>query len=136
MDQVTQQNAAMVEQSTAATHSLSQETEQLSGLIGQFQIGRTEANTSMRRELQKVAPHAFRPEPKAAPPTGARAETRKATARPVRCERQGGGERRVCQRRRGRLEGVLRRSREASWPHWRRRSASKAEPEEQADAHG
>ena len=40
MDQVTQQNAAMVEESTAASHSLSQETEQLSGLIGQFQVGR------------------------------------------------------------------------------------------------
>ena len=40
MDQMTQQNAAMVEESTAASHSLSQETEQLSGLIGQFQVGR------------------------------------------------------------------------------------------------
>jgi methyl-accepting chemotaxis protein len=38
MDQVTQQNAAMVEQTTAASHSLSQETERLSGLVGQFQI--------------------------------------------------------------------------------------------------
>ena len=39
MDQVTQQNAAMVEESTAASHSLSQETAQLSSLIGQFRIG-------------------------------------------------------------------------------------------------
>ncbi len=38
MDQVTQQNAAMVEQTTAAGHSLTQETERLSGLVGQFQI--------------------------------------------------------------------------------------------------
>ncbi|MGO9235501.1 MAG: methyl-accepting chemotaxis protein [Methylocella sp.] len=38
MDQVTQQNAAMVEQTTAASHSLSQETERLSGLVGQFQL--------------------------------------------------------------------------------------------------
>ncbi len=38
MDQVTQQNAAMVEQTTAAGHSLSQETERLSGLVGKFQI--------------------------------------------------------------------------------------------------
>ena len=84
MDQMTQQNAAMVEQSTAATHSLSQETAQLSGLIGQFQLGRADDNESMRRELQKVAPHAFRQPPKAAAPKGARAETRKAAARPVR----------------------------------------------------
>jgi methyl-accepting chemotaxis protein len=39
MDQVTQQNAAMVEQSTAASHSLAQETEALSALIGRFKIG-------------------------------------------------------------------------------------------------
>jgi methyl-accepting chemotaxis protein len=38
MDQVTQQNAAMVEQSTAATHSLSQETAELLRLTGHFQI--------------------------------------------------------------------------------------------------
>ena len=36
MDQVTQQNAAMVEQSTAASHSLSRDSEELSGLVGRF----------------------------------------------------------------------------------------------------
>ena len=39
MDQVTQQNAAMVEQSTAASQSLSAETEQLARLIGEFKLG-------------------------------------------------------------------------------------------------
>ncbi|MEM6536094.1 MAG: methyl-accepting chemotaxis protein [Pseudomonadota bacterium] len=39
LDQVTQQNAAMVEQSTAASHSLSQEADRLLGLISQFQLG-------------------------------------------------------------------------------------------------
>ncbi len=38
MDQVTQQNAAMVEQTTAASHSLARETEQLSGLINRFRV--------------------------------------------------------------------------------------------------
>ncbi|MEQ1406522.1 methyl-accepting chemotaxis protein [Neorhizobium sp. Rsf11] len=38
MDQATQQNAAMVEQSTAASHSLASDAETLSRLIGQFQI--------------------------------------------------------------------------------------------------
>ncbi len=38
MDQVTQQNAAMVEQSTAASHSLALETEQLASLIDRFQF--------------------------------------------------------------------------------------------------
>jgi methyl-accepting chemotaxis protein len=38
MDQVTQQNAAMVEQSTAACHSLAQKTEELAGMAAQFRI--------------------------------------------------------------------------------------------------
>jgi len=39
MDQVTQQNAAMVEQSTAASHSLANEAEELASLVGQFRLG-------------------------------------------------------------------------------------------------
>jgi len=39
MDQVTQQNAAMVEQSTAASHSLAGEVSELARLVGQFQTG-------------------------------------------------------------------------------------------------
>jgi len=39
MDQVTQQNAAMVEQTTAASHSLAQDANNLLRLIGQFNIG-------------------------------------------------------------------------------------------------
>ena len=38
MDQVTQQNAAMVEQSTAAAHSLAHETDALMQLVGRFQL--------------------------------------------------------------------------------------------------
>jgi methyl-accepting chemotaxis protein len=38
MDQVTQQNAAMVEQATAATHSLRSETEELTRLVGRFSL--------------------------------------------------------------------------------------------------
>jgi methyl-accepting chemotaxis protein len=41
MDQVTQQNAAMVEQATAASHSLAGEAEALANLVGEFQIGKT-----------------------------------------------------------------------------------------------
>jgi methyl-accepting chemotaxis protein len=43
MDQVTQQNAAMVEESTAASHTLSRETEELTKLVGHFQVGEIEA---------------------------------------------------------------------------------------------
>jgi methyl-accepting chemotaxis protein len=38
MDQVTQQNAAMVEESTAASHGLADEAEELARLVGKFQI--------------------------------------------------------------------------------------------------
>ena len=39
MDRMTQQNAAMVEQSTAASRSLADEAGELSGLVGQFRTG-------------------------------------------------------------------------------------------------
>ena len=38
MDQVTQQNAAMVEETTAASHALAQETEILSQSVGRFHL--------------------------------------------------------------------------------------------------
>jgi methyl-accepting chemotaxis protein len=44
MDQVTQQNAAMVEESTAASHSLAREADNLTQLVGQFRIGAAAAH--------------------------------------------------------------------------------------------
>ena len=49
MNLVTQQNAAMVEESTAAGHSLSEETSKLSQLIGQFQVGRSASEDDAAR---------------------------------------------------------------------------------------
>jgi methyl-accepting chemotaxis protein len=46
MDQVTQQNAAMVEQSTAASHSLAGEAEELARLVGRFRTGQSEMGSS------------------------------------------------------------------------------------------
>ncbi len=46
-DQVTQQNAAMAEQSSAASRLLSEETGQLAGLIGQFRVGEANPNASV-----------------------------------------------------------------------------------------
>jgi methyl-accepting chemotaxis protein len=74
MDQATQQNAAMAEQSTAAARSMMQETEKLSKMVNQFQLGRAANSGAIRRELEKAAPHAFasaakapsRPSPSAA----------------------------------------------------------------------
>ena len=46
MDQVTQQNAAMVEQSTAASHGLAQETAELGRLTGYFRTGAPQARAT------------------------------------------------------------------------------------------
>ncbi len=85
MDKVTQQNAAMAEQSSAACRSLSQETEQLAGLIGQFKVGRPGANArvaalepkspALRKDAEK------RPERDASPVREARTAARSAPGR-------------------------------------------------------
>ena len=57
MDQVTQQNAAMVEQSTAAAHSLAQETDTLTQLVGRFRLGGHD-NQSPQRTRPAPSPRA------------------------------------------------------------------------------
>ena len=59
MDLTTRQNAVMAEETTAAARSMLQETQQLSEMVGQFRLGRTASTGAIRRELKKVAPHAF-----------------------------------------------------------------------------
>ncbi|PWK76245.1 methyl-accepting chemotaxis protein [Aminobacter sp. AP02] len=66
MDQVTQQNAAMVEESTAASHSLSQETEELSRQISTFRLGKAVAVETSRPSSHKAPVRAPRPELKVA----------------------------------------------------------------------
>ena len=46
MDKTTQENAAMVDQSTAATHSLSAESRKLRNLVAQFTLGLARADRS------------------------------------------------------------------------------------------
>ena len=60
MDQVTQQNAAMVEQTTAATHSLKGQTAELVGLISAFRVGARAAAPAPAR-ARAVATPASRP---------------------------------------------------------------------------
>ena len=55
MDQVTQQNAAMVEESTAASHSLSQEADELARLIGRFQTGASVPARSARQPPSRAS---------------------------------------------------------------------------------
>ncbi|MVA99692.1 HAMP domain-containing protein [Nitratireductor sp. CAU 1489] len=50
MDQVTQQNAAMVEESTAASHSLAKEAEQLERLVAHFKLGEAAKTTARRAD--------------------------------------------------------------------------------------
>jgi methyl-accepting chemotaxis protein len=56
MDQVTQQNAAMVEEATAASHGLSGEAQELARLVGQFRIGESVAPPVLKRAVSKTLP--------------------------------------------------------------------------------
>ncbi len=56
MDQVTQQNAAMVQQSAAASHALSNEAAELERLVGRFQIGAVVHQMPARVERRPAAP--------------------------------------------------------------------------------
>ncbi|MBW8282785.1 MAG: methyl-accepting chemotaxis protein [Rhizobium sp.] len=49
MDQGTQQNAAMVEEQTAASHSLATEAAALNALLGQFQLGQGDMSAPVRQ---------------------------------------------------------------------------------------
>jgi methyl-accepting chemotaxis protein len=60
MNLVTQQNAAMVEESTAAGHSLSEETGKLAQLVGHFRVVDAPPAEAPRAEPAKAAPRAFR----------------------------------------------------------------------------
>jgi methyl-accepting chemotaxis protein len=83
MDETTQKNASMVEESNAASHSLSKETSQLANLVEQFRVDGRDGDT-LRRELRKVAPHAFA-KPAAADPA------KSTSAPPIRQAAGGGG---------------------------------------------
>jgi methyl-accepting chemotaxis protein len=56
MDQVTQQNAAMVEEATAASHNLSGEAQELARLVGQFRIGESAAAPVLKRATPTTPP--------------------------------------------------------------------------------
>jgi len=56
MDQVTQQNAAMVEESTAASHSLSQEADALAASVSRFRTGHASSSASSPVAARKSAP--------------------------------------------------------------------------------
>jgi methyl-accepting chemotaxis protein len=62
MDQVTQQNAAMVQQANAASHSLAGEAAELARLVGQFQIGEIAEARAVKPAGRQEAPKARSPQ--------------------------------------------------------------------------
>ena len=58
MDQMTQQNASMAEEATAASQSLATEGDELARLIGEFAISNG-VEDDLRQKLKAPAPHAF-----------------------------------------------------------------------------
>jgi methyl-accepting chemotaxis protein len=71
MDQVTQQNAAMVEEATAASRMLAEETKELSRLVGRFSISGVETlQYASSRSAERAPPPAM---PRPAPRDAARA---------------------------------------------------------------
>ncbi|MEI9892275.1 MAG: methyl-accepting chemotaxis protein [Caulobacteraceae bacterium] len=63
MDQVTQQNAAMVEQSTAASRSLSHEANEMGRLMGLFRVHAASAASARPAAAQPAAPAPSAPRP-------------------------------------------------------------------------
>lgn len=61
MDQVTQQNAAMVEQSTAASHALAREAEELLQLVGKFRVSENVVRSVKTPVVKKTLPKAELP---------------------------------------------------------------------------
>ncbi|MEK1930545.1 MAG: methyl-accepting chemotaxis protein, partial [Pararhizobium sp.] len=62
LDQMTQQNAAMVEETNAASHTLAQDAEGLTALIGQFQLGGV-SSPQIRQPVRVATSATTRPAP-------------------------------------------------------------------------
>lgn len=86
MDHVTQKNAAMVEETSAATHKLSQEAAELTGIISWFRI--SEAAATMRKAQEK-APLRMPSAPAAKPAAPAAVQVAPRAPRPLKVA--GGG---------------------------------------------
>jgi methyl-accepting chemotaxis protein len=85
MDQVTQQNAAMVEESAAASHSLATDADELQQLVARFSVGRVEQAASRARPQAPAAraPSRAQAAPAYRPRAVAPARTQTATAAKV-----------------------------------------------------
>ncbi len=86
IDQATQKNAAMVEEQTAASHSLASEADELTRLISQFRIGNTQVSEAARPVAASATEH--RPIASAARALGNRLASAFGGAEPQRPMRQ------------------------------------------------
>jgi methyl-accepting chemotaxis protein len=92
MDQTTQQNAAMVEESTAASYALAHEVEQLAQLFARFEVSRGARVGSGRRALAKPVSSSLQPPapaPRAAPQPVSADTPGPMRANPVRKQHEG-----------------------------------------------
>lgn len=64
MDQVTQQNAAMVEQATASTRKLAEQTEELAQLVSKFHTGEMSVRPMQSARDNRPSPRAAKPQPR------------------------------------------------------------------------
>ncbi|MEJ2020410.1 MAG: chemotaxis protein, partial [Maritimibacter sp.] len=88
LDQVTQQNAAMFEETTAASHALTREAETLTQTMSRFQTGKPGGKSadvvapsfSTRRSAEPATPSAPAPKPAAAPAKAAPAAATQSAA--------------------------------------------------------
>ncbi|MEK1869127.1 MAG: methyl-accepting chemotaxis protein, partial [Ensifer adhaerens] len=78
LDQMTQQNAAMVEQTNASSHTLAQDAERLTDLVGQFREGHT-----MQRAMPTAAPAPVTPAARTAAPVQTKTPSVSAVQRPA-----------------------------------------------------
>jgi len=78
MDQGTQQNAAMVEQSNAASNTLAQEAQKLRDLVGQFKLDGTA--TAQSAALRQTARAMAEPQKRSAPQPAQSTPARKIAA--------------------------------------------------------
>jgi methyl-accepting chemotaxis protein len=79
MDKMTQQNAAMSEEATAASQSLARESETMLSLVAEFRAASSD-DRNLRRQLEAAAPRAFARRAADAPPAASRAKPRPAGA--------------------------------------------------------
>ncbi|MGB3456072.1 MAG: hypothetical protein WBA35_06900, partial [Litorimonas sp.] len=84
MDQVTQRNAAMVQETTAACHALNNETTRLTELMSKFKVSQAASNDMGATSPAVAAPRA----PANAAPAPATAASAPAASNPVHAQQQ------------------------------------------------